>query len=65
MRLFSIQQDGGAPLVCQNKKTGKFTIAGLVIWGKGCGKPGVYGVYVNVPYYREWIDSAINMLTGG
>nr|XP_022919629.1 trypsin-like [Onthophagus taurus] len=52
-------QDGGAPLVCADTTTGQFYIAGLVIWGKRCGLPGVYGVYVNVPVYRQWIDTVI------
>lgn len=51
-------QDGGSPLMCTDTATGRFTIAGLVIWGKRCGQPGVYGVYVSVPFYRSWIDSA-------
>ncbi|XP_068910445.1 trypsin-like [Tenebrio molitor] len=52
--------DGGAPLTCPN--TGKGSIAGLVIWGKSCGQPSVYGVYVSVPYYRGWIDTTISSL---
>nr|XP_015838443.1 PREDICTED: trypsin-1 [Tribolium castaneum] len=52
--------DGGAPLTCPN--TGKGNIAGLVIWGKSCGQPSVYGVYVSVPFYRAWIDSTITQL---
>lgn len=47
-------QDGGAPLVCPGVN-GKFTVAGLVAWGKGCGRPGVYGVYVKVRSYLPWI----------
>ncbi|KAJ3659425.1 hypothetical protein Zmor_011114 [Zophobas morio] len=54
--------DGGAPLTCPN--TGKGTMVGLVIWGKGCGQANVYGVYVSVPYYRGWIDTAITQLNG-
>lgn len=57
-----LKNDGGAPLVCE--VNGLFTVAGLVIWGKGCGRPGVYGVYVNVAYYRDWIDSKINPFFG-
>lgn len=50
-------QDGGAPLVCD--VNGTYMVAGLVIWGKNCGQPGVYGVYVDVAKYRPWIDSTI------
>lgn len=41
---------------------GKFTVAGIVIWGKGCGQPGVYGVYANVAYYATWITDTISLL---
>nr|XP_023017154.1 trypsin eta-like [Leptinotarsa decemlineata] len=34
-------------------------LAGLVIWGKNCGQPGVYGVYVNVPFYYTWIQGIL------
>lgn len=42
--------------------TPKGTLTGLVIWGKGCGQPGVYGVYVALPYYRGWIDTTLTQL---
>ncbi|XP_050313201.1 phenoloxidase-activating factor 2-like isoform X2 [Anthonomus grandis grandis] len=54
-------QDGGSPLVCPDS-AGQLSVAGLVIWGKNCGQPGVYGVYVNVPYYSNWIDTTIESL---
>ncbi|CAH1995772.1 unnamed protein product [Acanthoscelides obtectus] len=49
-------QDGGSPLVCPTS-TGTYSLAGLVIWGKNCGMPGVYGVYVSVPAYLTFIQS--------
>ncbi|KAI4462349.1 tryptase-related [Holotrichia oblita] len=57
-------QDGGSPLICLAPATNKYTIVGIVIWGKGCGQEGVYGVYTNVAYYRNWIDNALQTLTG-
>ncbi|ENN81283.1 phenoloxidase-activating factor 2 [Dendroctonus ponderosae] len=54
-------QDGGSPLICPDS-TGKLVVAGLVIWGKNCGQPGVFGVYVNVPYYSKWVKLTIEKL---
>ncbi|XP_068201463.1 uncharacterized protein [Palaemon carinicauda] len=48
--------DGGSPLVCRGFD-GSMVLAGLVSWGVGCGTRGVPGVYVNVPYYLDWINS--------
>lgn len=56
--------DGGAPLMCTDNN-GRYTVAGLVLWGKGCGLPGMYGVYLNVPFYRGWIDSTLSSLNIG
>lgn len=51
--------DGGGPLACQGRD-GRYLLAGLVSWGIGCGNPGVPGVYVNIPYYLDWISTIIN-----
>ncbi|KAG5880729.1 hypothetical protein JTB14_026662 [Gonioctena quinquepunctata] len=50
-------QDGGSPLMCYDATTRLGYVTGLVIWGKNCGQRDVYGVYVNVPYYINWIRS--------
>ncbi|XP_055372213.1 phenoloxidase-activating factor 2-like [Condylostylus longicornis] len=49
--------DGGGPLVCPitNKKL-KYHQSGIVAWGIGCGTE-TPGVYVNVAYFRTWIDN--------
>ncbi|CAH1284840.1 unnamed protein product [Diabrotica balteata] len=49
-------QDGGSPLVCPTA-SGALGLAGLVIWGKNCGQPGVFGVYVNTVYYTDFITT--------
>lgn len=47
--------DGGAPLMCESPaQRGRYYAAGLVSWGIGCNE-GRPGVYVNVPYFMEWI----------
>ncbi|KAI4462347.1 tryptase-related [Holotrichia oblita] len=55
-------QDGGSPLICFDPPTNKYTIVGIVIRGRRCGQEGVYGVYTNVAYYRNWIDNALQTL---
>jgi secreted trypsin-like serine protease len=50
--------DGGSPLVCN--VNGAFKVAGLVSWGIGCGTQGVPGVYANVAYYKQWVDSVVS-----
>lgn len=49
--------DGGSPLVCQiRNKTNQYQQVGIVSWGIGCGEINTPGVYVNIPYLRDWID---------
>ncbi|XP_044256075.1 trypsin alpha-like [Tribolium madens] len=43
------QGDSGGPLVVGN------TLAGIVSWGAGCGRPSYPGVYSNVPALRSFI----------
>lgn len=49
------QGDSGGPLVANH------TLYGIVSFGEGCGLPDFPGVYTNVAYYRDWIDSEIGV----
>jgi len=50
--------DGGGPLVCQDPATGNYVVAGITAWGIGCSSE-LPGVYVDVQYFRKWIDNTI------
>ncbi|XP_077423153.1 coagulation factor VII-like [Vanacampus margaritifer] len=49
----SCKGDSGGPLVTQYKKT--TFLLGIVSWGKGCARPGHYGIYTRVSNYLQWI----------
>lgn len=49
----SCNGDSGGPLVLK----GTTIQVGIVSWGMGCAKPYYYGVYTDLSYYIEWIES--------
>ncbi|KAM3857266.1 uncharacterized protein ACN63O_019251 [Diretmus argenteus] len=51
----SCKGDSGGPLVTRYKKT--TFLLGIVSWGKGCARPGNYGIYTRVSNYLEWIHN--------
>lgn len=52
--------DGGSPLVCPiPHSVNRYYQAGIVAWGIGCGENQTPGVYVNIPYFRNWIDEQL------
>ncbi|TKS65227.1 Coagulation factor VII [Collichthys lucidus] len=51
----SCKGDSGGPLVTRYKKTA--FLLGIVSWGKGCARPGNYGIYTRVSNYLEWIHN--------
>lgn len=51
----SCKGDSGGPLVTKYKKT--FFLLGIVSWGKGCARPGNYGIYTRVSNYLQWIHN--------
>lgn len=49
----SCKGDSGGPLVTSYGNT--TFLLGIVSWGKGCARPGHYGIYTRVSNYLEWI----------
>lgn len=49
-----LQGDSGGPLLLKSP-SGKYTIAGIVSFGYGCGEQGLPGIYTDVGCYMSWI----------
>lgn len=58
MWLFRIKGDSGGGLYCGNR------VAGIVSFGSDCGDAMYPGVYTNVAYYNDWINSALTWNNG-
>lgn len=60
---FSIQGDGGAPLVCPigRLSDNRYAQNGIVAWGIDC-KKAYPAVYANVALARDWIDGQIRFI---
>merc|ERR1711971_1207103 len=54
------QGDSGGPLFISDPANNNAkTLIGAVSWGFGCANPGQLGIYVEVAYFRDWLDAQI------
>merc|ERR1719361_60397 len=56
----SCQGDSGGPLLCV--EDGRPILRGIVSFGKGCGRPGLPGIYTRVNTYLDGIDESIEKM---
>jgi len=54
------QGDSGGPLMGEHPETNQTYLAGVVSWGIGCGREGLFGAYTKVSHYEKWIHGFIN-----
>ena len=54
------QGDSGGPLMGDHPDSGDSYLAGVVSWGIGCGREGLYGAYTKVSKYEGWIHKTQN-----
>jgi len=50
------QGDSGGPLTLK-MSTGRYELIGAVSWGRNCAKS--FGVYADIPYYRQWVTETV------
>ncbi|XP_049301693.1 trypsin 3A1-like [Anopheles funestus] len=51
----SCQGDSGGPLVVDGK------LAGIIFYGRGCARPNNPGIYMSIPWFRDWIVNSIHV----
>ncbi|ODN00461.1 Serine protease 42 [Orchesella cincta] len=49
--------DGGGGLVCYDQERKVWELVGTVSFGIGCGRGNTPGVYTNVGFYNNWVNS--------
>lgn len=48
--------DSGGPLICDGYQYG------IISWGLGCGRQGIPGVYTRVAFFKDWIQTTLQMM---
>lgn len=51
------QGDSGGPI--QMIKDEQYFIVGITSFGKGCGSPGIPGIYTRVSLFIDWIEERV------
>ncbi|XP_042872907.1 serine protease 30-like [Penaeus japonicus] len=59
-RVDACNGDSGGPMACEID--GRYTLLGLVSWGKSCAKARQPGIYTHVRHYLDWIMTAMEDL---
>ncbi len=58
----SCQGDSGGPLIYRGADAPALLV-GVVSWGEGCARPGLYGVYTRISRYADWIRNCTENTT--
>ncbi|KAK4882898.1 hypothetical protein RN001_006217 [Aquatica leii] len=58
-KIDACQGDSGGPLHVKSQG-GIMNVIGIVSWGRGCGRPGLPGIYTKVVNYLDWILEKLN-----
>ncbi|KPA18406.1 coagulation factor VII [Candidatus Magnetomorum sp. HK-1] len=53
--------DSGGPLIIRD--IDNWVLAGIVSWGRGCARPGYYGIYTRVSMYIDFIEKYVPSVT--
>lgn len=56
----SCSGDSGGPMV--GRVNNRMVQLGIVSWGNRCGSGGFPGIYVEITYFRDWIDDSLCQL---